>query len=164
MRKIPISAGRYVALVDDEDYELVNRYKWQVLISMNRLYVKRTDVFDGKRTTQYMHTLITGFKQVDHINGDGLDNRRENLRSANHILNQGNVKSWLNNTSGFRGVKLERRTGKWVAQLNTKAKHLHLGTFTTKEEAARAYDKAALEYFGEFAYLNFPREEESSTE
>jgi hypothetical protein len=160
MREIPLTKG-YYTIVDDEDYDLLSRHKWCVLILKHKMYAWRTTNY----RTVYMHTILTGYKETDHINGNGLDNRRENLRPTDHILNQGNIKSWSNNTSGFRGVTLERRTGKWVAQLNTKAKHLHLGTFVTKEEAARAYDKAALEYFGEFAYLNFPREEEApSTE
>ncbi len=106
----------------------------------------------------YLHRLVLGAKQgecVDHINGNKLDNRRANLRLCNNRENgrnrSGPAKS---NLSGYRGVSWNRG---WFARINVEDKTIHLGRFKTKEQAAKAYDRAALQYFGAFAgKLNFP--------
>lgn len=82
MREVRLTKG-FVAIVDDEDFELVNKHKWHVLVFKDgRKYATRTIRIDGRRTSQYMHSLITGFKLVDHINLDGLNNQRSNLRES----------------------------------------------------------------------------------
>lgn len=93
--------------------------------------------------------------EVDHKNGDGLDCRRENMRLATRKQNAFNRKRPSVNTSGFKGVTLVKPTGKWLAQIEVGGKNMHLGTYESKIEAARAYDKAAIKYHGEFARLNF---------
>jgi hypothetical protein len=95
--------------------------------------------------------------QVDHINGDGLDNRRSNLRLATGSQNQGNSRKRRDGvTSQYRGVSWNKRAGKWQALLRREGKLQYLGYFSDEEAAARAYDAAALEQWGSFARLNFP--------
>jgi len=110
-----------------------------------------------------MHILITGYKigrRVDHINGNGLDNRRSNLRIATSQQNNRNRKICNLNTSGFKGVRLDRN--KWRADIRIDGKRKNLGRFVNPEAAAAAYDEAARKYFGEFATLNFPKSGEQS--
>jgi len=106
-----------------------------------------------------MHRLIMGNPQgmeVDHINGNGLDNRRCNLRVVTTSQNQANQHA-RRGRSSFKGVFKQR--SRWRARIHVQQKGINLGSFLTEEEAARAYDAAALHYFGEHACLNFPRQE-----
>lgn len=154
MKQILLSNSDKVALVDDEDFELVSQYNWTLAIV-------------GKTTKSYyaitkgslsMHVLITsstlGF-QVDHINHNGLDNRKENLRLATSSQNAANSRrSVTNRSSKYRGVNWE--AGAWRAKIYLNGKRTHLGRFANSEDAAKAYDDAARILFGEFAMLNFP--------
>jgi hypothetical protein len=102
-----------------------------------------------------MHRLIMAAPDgigVDHINGDGLDNRRANLRLASQRDNSANMAVRASSATGFKGVSWKRRNRKWQAQIG----RTYLGIFASAEEAARAYDHAAREAWGEFAHLNFP--------
>ena len=92
--------------------------------------------------------------QIDHINGDRSDNRISNLRMATNAQNQCNTKISSRNKSGYRGVSWSKSKGKWYAKIMFNQKTISLGYFNNKEEAALAYNKKALELFGEFAYLN----------
>lgn len=92
--------------------------------------------------------------QIDHINRDPLDNRIENLREATPLQNSGNTGIWKTNSSGYRGVSFHKATGKWRAYTSKGNVHKSLGYYLSPEAAAIAYNKAALEYFGEFATLN----------
>jgi hypothetical protein len=92
--------------------------------------------------------------RVDHINGDGLDNRRANTRACTHAQNNMNKGIGKNNTSGYKGVIWNARLNKWVAQIGYKYRGYNLGLFVCKHDAAAAYNKAATEFFGEFAKLN----------
>lgn len=155
-REIPLTQGR-VALVDDADYAVVAAVgRWQVATCDGRLYARH----GGNRWGIYLHKLLTGWPLVDHVNGDGLDNRRANLRQATASQNGANIAAPSHNTSGFKGVSLYRRTGRWRASLTLAGEHMHLGYFDTAEEAARAYDAAALNAWGDFARLNFPIRED----
>jgi hypothetical protein len=91
-------------------------------------------------------------EHVDHVNGNGLDNRRENLRLATHSQNMANKPGW--GASGFKGVYAEPR-GRWRSRIMVEGRRVGLGMYPTAEEAAKAYDAAAREYFGEFAWTNF---------
>lgn len=94
---------------------------------------------------------------VDHKDNNGLNNQRENLRLASGSQNKANCAKYSNNTSGYKGVTLRKERNTWRAQIRVNNKLIILGCFVDKEEAARAHDKAALLYFGEFAQLNFPQ-------
>lgn len=159
MREIPLSRGK-VALVSDEDYENISQYKWYAHFSSGKWYAYRNaQSLEGKRQTISIHRSILDvgpISQVDHIDGDGLNNIRTNLRPATKLENSQNKGRQWNNTSGFKGVSYFKRTGRWVAHISIGGKNFHLGFFSTREEAARAYDEAALAHYGQFARLNFP--------
>ena len=157
MKEIPLTQGK-VALVDDADYAWLSQWKWYgVNVGQNLYAVGRM----GKRTLTYMHTAIMGKRagfQIDHINRDGLDNRRENLRFATQSQNARNQAARRTNPTGLKGVTEVTRGGRWMARIGTGTTQLFLGTFETPDAAARAYDEAARKYHGDFARLNFPQE------
>lgn len=161
MTEIPLTRG-YVTIIDDADAPFVAQHKWYASTRPGGFlpYAVRS-VWTPERVKRiYLHRVLmnapTGL-QVDHINHDSLDNRRCNLRIATSAENQANRVS--ERGQKLKGAYLQARTGRWRAQISVNQKVLHLGCFATEEEAARAYDLAALEVFGEFASLNFPIEE-----
>jgi hypothetical protein len=153
MSDIPLSNG-YVAKVDDADCEWLSQFSWfGHLKPSGVVYAIRGLTVNGKRTTRKMHRDILGLEvgegQVDHINGDGLDNRRSNLRMASIGQNASSKKRRRDNTSGFKGVS--RNGSRWRAVVNTGGKRTHLGYFDSPEDAYAAYCAAAKELHGEFA-------------
>jgi hypothetical protein len=159
MIKVPLSQGK-VALIDDEDAPRVLQHKWTYTrVNQRRAYAQTKIRVGAKQRTLYMHRLILDApagELVDHINGNGLDNRRENLRLATVAQNTRNSRQRRGSAAGYKGVR--RRGDKWQARIAVNSKQIHLGVFSSKEEAAQAYDTAAREHFGEFAVLNFPAE------
>jgi hypothetical protein len=156
------AAGR-VALVDDEDYELVMQYRWFVLEAV-RASGTRTgpyaqarpyDPATRKQSGVYMHKLITGWSQTDHINRNGLDNRRRNLRPATTSQNGAN-RGNIGGVSPYKGVAWGPRQRKWRASITVAGVRHWLGYFADEVGAARAFDATARKLCGEFAYLNFP--------
>jgi hypothetical protein len=147
----------YVALVDDEDYESVVRYVWyrhsHEAQGKDLVYARRRLQVAPVRW-QFMHTLITGYAQVDHEDHDGLNNQRYNLRDANNHLNQLNRRSDRDGASRFKGVG--RRGSRWIAQVNdgTRGQWHNFGVFDNEEEAARAYDLGVVEVYGDFVATN----------
>lgn len=163
MRIIPLSMGT-VAVVDDEDYERVAAEgKWSASNNSGLIYARR-EVLDRSlgtpsiRTTLYLHTFLTGWPLVDHINGFTLDNRRVNLRAATPGQNNCNRRGGVNK-SGFKGVFWHARSRTWNARITVDRRTHSLRYHPTPEAAARAYDRAALELHGEYARTNFPRED-----
>ncbi len=167
-KTIPLSQG-YVTVVDDEDYEWLNQWNWSVTkyVFPNGRVKLRADrtvptvCADGKTkdVTWLMHRVIVGARDgelVDHVDGDGLNNRRSNLRKATPTQNGQNRKSNRNSSSRYKGVSWNARKEEWIAQIQINKKVAYLGHFADEIEAARAYDRAAKEHFGEFARLNFP--------
>jgi hypothetical protein len=142
------------AIVDDADLALVSRYRWYAIKKRQTTYAQ-TDI-NGYAVG--MHRIILGLKygdglQGDHRDGNGLDNRRANLRTATRSDNQRNQVHRIPK-NGYRGIF--RQNSGWRAQLQIKGKTKYIGIFPTKEAAALAYDQSAREVYGEFAVLNFP--------
>jgi hypothetical protein len=153
MKEIPLTKGR-MAIVDDQDFEWLSTYKWY-FNSQKGYAATPKKMQDGTTKTISMQREIMNTPagmETDHINGNKLDNRRENLRVATHTQNQSNRGKQKNNTSGFKGVIL--LNGKWYRQIKYKWKNYHGGPFNTPEEAAADYDRAALELHGEFSNTN----------
>jgi len=154
MKKILLTQGK-VSLVDDDDYERLARYPW--CYKGSGYAVRRGPVTDGKQSLLYMHKEILNIgpeKEVDHINHDRLDNRRANLRVCDHKQNARNMKRRERKTSQFIGVYWERARRKWHAQVKLNYRARFIGRFDSEEEAARAYDQAAVMLHGEFASTN----------
>lgn len=151
MKEIQLTQGK-VALVDDGDFELLNKYKWSAHKGRGAWYATR-GVGPIKMHRQITHAPIGAV--VDHINGNGLDNRRINLRVCSHSENMRNSALRSDNTTGYKGVR-KRTDRKWYsAEIRVNGLSVNLGRFETAEGAARAYDEAAKKYFGDFARLNF---------
>lgn len=154
---VPLTQGQ-VAVIDAADADAVRPYLWQARRDGETWYaITSVTVGYQRRETVLMHRLILGNPpgDSDHWDGDGLNNRRSNLRPATRSQNVANSGVPKHNTSGFKGVQ-RTRSGRWHARIRLNS-HWHcLGTFDTPEEAARAYDTRAQQEFGDFARLNFP--------
>ena len=158
MIEIPLTRG-FVALVDEADAALVGRHQWRALKSGKGTKVRwYASAGQGKATT-LMHRLIMAAPigmDVDHRDYDGLNNRRGNLRLATRSQNMANARMRSDNSTGFRGVGWHRQMERWRAYVRVDGRLRSLGLHDAPEDAARAYDAAAREAFGEFASLNFP--------
>lgn len=156
MKEIKLIQGK-VALVDDVDYEMVNKFKWYLWNNNRISYAVRNIRYKKLRKTIRMHRFILNVssdRYVDHKNFNGLDNRRCNIRIATYLQNQWNRRLDKNNKSGFKGVCFIRNNNKWMSYIKINCKRIYLGSFNSKIEAAKEYDKNAIKYFGEFARTN----------
>lgn len=145
------------AMVDDDDYDrVIEAGPWFRLIDSNTTYVQRNIFVDGRRTGQKLHNFITDFDRVDHIDHDGLNNQRFNLRLATQRQNTQNTRPRRGGTSQYKGVSWDKQRGKWQVYIYIDSRQFHLGLFDDEVEAALTYDRRARIEFGEFAYLNFP--------
>ena len=158
-RRIPLTQGKF-AVVDPADYPSLARYKWRLCRTKgkNVLYAERSiRLPSGKYSRILMHHHLIHVPDgyvIDHINGDGLDNRRANLRLATVAQNAWNSKK-RNPRSGYKGVWFAKDKHLWRAAIVCNRKRLHLGYFRDKVDAAKAYDNAARKFHGRFANLNF---------
>ncbi len=163
MREIQLTQGK-MALVDDEDFEKVSQFKWFAI------YNKKTNAFsagkkirglDNKKRIIYMHQFIMGSHlkgtnySVNHIDSNLLNNQKINLRVCNSSQRSANKTiNSKNNTSGYKGVSFDKSRSKYIAVIQIKSKKLTIGRFHSLSEAALAYNKKAIEVFGEFASIN----------
>ena len=151
MALIPLTQGLFT-IVDDDIFEYLNQWKWYA----NKMGKKFRVVRNLKPNKVYMHRVICpchGDMEVDHINGDTLDNRRANLRACSHHQNSMNTQMHSDNASGVKGVWFHKKARKWQAGITVNAKSIYLGLFRSKLDASLAYDKAARYFFGEFARI-----------
>lgn len=160
--EIPLTQGK-VAVVDIDDAPVVAKYKWCASRHGGTVHaVRSARTVDGRKTTKSMHQLLTGFALTDHANGDGLDNRRFNLRPARVAQNIANQQKRAGGTSAYKGVSWQRQKRAWRAQITSRGKRIHIGLFASEVDAAHAYDDAARALHREFATVNFPRDGERS--
>jgi hypothetical protein len=157
-RRIHLTQGKF-AIVDPKDYARLSKYKWRICNARNTMYAERSIRKGPARYGRVlMHRMIIhpakGFV-IDHINGNGLDNRSANLRLATVSQNAANAPKKSTNTSGFKGVWFDKQKKKFRACIWHQKKRHHLGYFKTKIEAAKAYDQAAIKYHKQFARPNF---------
>lgn len=153
MKEIPLTQGR-IALVDDEDFDLVSRYKWHVLKRKNgRCYAGTQSL----KTRLYMHRLILNLDdkniQVDHKDNNGLNNQRHNMRECIKSQNMHNVGNKYG-SSIYKGVYFNNKSKKWRSQIKCNNIKINLGSFANEVEAAIAYNNKAVELHGDFARLN----------
>ncbi len=156
MKRIKLTRGYYTK-VDNEDFEYLNQYHWTALVNKN-------DTVYAVRNKMRMHRLILGLNNpkifTDHIDHDGLNNQRNNLRICTRLQNSHNRKSAKNSTSKYCGVSIltirhpKKDYKYWHAQIKYNDNSIHLGNFKSEIRAAIARDKAAIIYHGEFANLN----------
>lgn len=147
--KIKLTKGGFV-LVDNEDFEWLNQWKWYCQVSSGIKYAARRN----KAQIIYMHRLILGTphnKSTDHINHNGLDNRKENLRVSDIVTNGYNRRLGKNNKSGMIGVSWNSQLKKWKVNIQANKKRVHLGYFKSKRKAFGTREEAKKKYFGEYA-------------
>lgn len=159
MKQIPLTKNKF-AIIDDEDFENLSKYKWYANKHGRSYYVIRNKpIGNGKQKTEYIHNYILncpdGF-EIDHKDGNGLNNQKSNLRISTHNQNIMNMKPHLNKLVEFKGVDLYKKNNKYRVRITINGKTIALGYFKDKIKAAETYDEKALELFGEFAHLNFP--------
>jgi len=154
---IRLTHGQF-AVIDAEDYFRVSQYNWRCTQDGNRYYAFTVISLKGRKRKIFMHRFILNaprHKLVDHIDGNGLNNRKANLRLCNHTQNARNRRPNSGCHSKYKGVNWQEGNKKWYAAITKSYERIHIGCFDNEIEAARAYDKKAKEFFGEFAYLNF---------
>lgn len=157
-REMPLTQG-YVAIVDDADWELACKHFWQIRKSGHLRYAQTVIYSAGTQRVIKMHRVIMGAgagQIVDHIDGNGLNNTRANLRFVTPSESMMNTRKRQNCTSQFKGVYWSTERQCWRVEMHKNYKKITLGSFANELDAARAYDTAARKHFGEYAHLNFP--------
>jgi len=156
-KEIKLTQGK-VAIVDDEKFEFLNQWKWYAIFIKVRWYATRTSATKEGRKQLYMHRIIMNPPpnlETDHIDHDGLNNRKTNLRLVTRSQNNQNRMKRKNKSSQYKGVRWYPNTEKWKAEIQINGHQIHLGYFITEHEAALVYNEKAKELFGVFANLNF---------
>ena len=148
--------GKHAVEIDDEDWKKVKAFMWHVSYQRKKCVAVVTRwKNDDKVTTLSLHRFLTPCaRMIDHKDGDPLNNKRSNLRACTRAENNRNRGKSINNVSGFKGVYLRKNKNRFCAQIRVNRQKIHLGYFSTKEDAAKEYNKAATRYFGKFARLN----------
>lgn len=159
MKEVPLTQGK-VALVDDADYECLSQFKWYAHWDRWNFYAVRKESLTHRDI--YMHKEIQPGRLVDHANGNTLDNQRVNLRACTPTQNSRNVRVRSGKSSQYKGVCLDKKRGGWIARIRVDKISIFLGRFDSELDAARAYDRKALEAFGEFGRTNFPPPQDAS--
>lgn len=163
MKKIPLrnvqGRTRGYALIDDTDYKRVSRMRWHMVPRKYATYAMGSykDGQTGKWKRIFLHRFILKARPglvVDHINHNGLDNRRKNIRACSSSENIINSKIKKSNTSGFRGVCWDTHNKRWRAEITAKNKQIYIGIFKDKESAAKAYNSFAIKLHGKYAKIN----------
>ena len=162
MKTIPLTQGK-VAQVSDDQYERASQYKWHASqTAAGTWYATRNGkrfIFGREKPVQlhrFLMNVTDPSLEVDHIDGDGLNCQNENLRVCTHAENMRNFSKPRNNTTGYKGVS-HMKEGRYGAHIKHNGVAQYLGTYNNVLDAARAYDKAAVELHGEFAKLSFPQ-------
>lgn len=168
--RIPLASQKYPNLfvtVDESDYDIVSQHQWRLRVwkgKQRTIFYAQTNVYvNGAWTSVAIHRLIlrpNPDQQVDHINHDGLDNRRANLRICTPSQNMANIRKRSGHSSSFKGVSFNKRDRRWQAFIGDQGRRRYLGSFGSEDDAARAYDTAAWEAFGEYAILNFAKDDQ----
>lgn len=156
MKLIKLTQEKF-AQVDDEDFQKCSEYKWFTVKGTQTYYAARTlRRVKGKTKKQYLHHFILNLSTgVDHKNSNGLDCQKHNLRQATKAENNRNRSKTPNLSSKYKGVSLHKQSNRFMAKVAVNSKNIYLGSFNSEIEAAKAYDKVAKIYHGEFAKLNF---------
>lgn len=156
---LPLTQNKHT-IIDSCFHQELSQYKWQAVKSRNTWYAVGSIIDGGKRKPVRLHRYLLSASDgsiVDHINGNGLDNRLENIRIVDQRMNAWNRKntknSQSNKLSAYKGVS--KKNGKWRSQIYVNGKKVHLGTYADEIEAAKKYDEAAIKNFGLYAHINF---------
>jgi hypothetical protein len=152
MKKIKLTQGKYTT-VDDEDFVSLNKYKWYATKKFKTYYAVRS-LKNGSKIQ--MHRVILNTPEnmeTDHVDGDGLNNQKNNLRACTHSENQSNKSKYVNNTTGYKGLSWCERNKKWLVRISVNKKRFYLGHFKSKKEASEVYNIACLKKHGKFAKI-----------
>lgn len=160
MKQIPLTQGQF-ALVDDEDYEMLSKFKWTLHKRGDHCYAIRMGRKEnGQRLMIKMHRQVLGLTDpkilVDHRDNNGLNNQKANIRACSPAENSRNRGLTKSNPRKLKGITFHKGANKFMAQIEFERKSIFIGYFNTDMEAAKAYDKKAIELHGDFARLNFP--------
>ena len=153
MKEIQLTQGK-VALVDDEDFESLNQFKWYAIRNGKTFYATRKDMDDYKQINILMHWEVMNGKGIDHKDHNGMNNQKSNLRLCTQKENCMNRSKRENTSSIYKGVSFHSRDKKWQAHIGINGKYIHIGLFTSEVDAAKAYNEKAIELFCEFAHIN----------